>query len=385
MGYVRDIDLRGLEADSLRTRLYSRFRYADLYDIELSTADNQQAAANLQFHTQRDPGDGKEKLTGIWLEGVSTMDVKRAPDIIWEVSEGARTLLAPYQYQLPPLIEFRSSSAMQRGSFVNDIELLIESPTAFSYHGFALDSLEAQVFIGEDTVDIPFALASLGGGNVELSAFMVGDALDLEVDAMEVGFGELLLAANSYFAESGSESARSTPAARLLAFEGLFTAKFQGRGIAGDATSFIGSGDFSIAKADFGKFQLFGALSKALEITPMGFTTLKFDTAAGSFSLDKEELLVEKSLIQGPVAQIESSGRYDLEADELDFKARLYPFRNSKVPLLSPIINFPLNLVSNVFEAYVRGNFADPQLTLFSRAEEKQEEGESSNARPAPR
>ncbi|MBC2606660.1 AsmA-like C-terminal region-containing protein [Pelagicoccus albus] len=387
-GYTKGMDLRGMKLDELRTRIFSRFHYVDLYDMELSTAAGEQAQGEIQFHMDRDIRDDKDKLTGIWIEAVSTLDVKKAPDILWEISEDAADILEPYCYDLPPLIEARSASIRRQDEYINDIDLDLQTQTGFTFYGFPFESLDAFVHIDDDIIDIPFAEADLGGGKVNVTAFIIGDVLDLDARMDQVGFGEALNASNTYFANDGSETAQAMDPERLLSFGGKLDANFLGAGIVGDSLSFEGDGKFDIKEADFGSFRLFGLLSMALEITPLRFTTLKFTKASSPYTVDKDQVIFTDSKLEGGGAAIETEGIYNIETDALNFSAKLFPFRNSKVPILTPLINLPLNVFSNVFEVSVTGTFDEPELRLFNPSTKEEIDvstpADTRNSRPAP-
>ncbi len=365
-GYVRDIDLRGMPVEELRTRIFSLFHYVDLYDIELATKDGQQAQGQVQFHMDRDTRDDKDKLTGIWIQALSTLDVKNAPNILWEIADATAKILAPYCYDLPPFISARSSSVRHKDAYLNDIDLEIETPTAFTFYGFPFESLDAFVHIDDDVIDIPRAEADLGNGKVKTSGFIIGDTLQIDAQLEQVGFGQALNATNTYFANDGSETAQAMDTERLLNFGGKIDAQFQGEGFLGDPLSYVGSGDFNISKADFGSFRMLGLLSMALEITPLRFTTLKFTDASAPFTVDHNTVNFTKGKVEGPVAAIETEGLYNIETDAVHFTAHLFPFQNSKVPLISPLINIPLSIFSNALEVSVTGTFDQPQLRLFN-------------------
>ncbi|MBK1878788.1 AsmA-like C-terminal region-containing protein [Pelagicoccus mobilis] len=365
-GYVQDFNLRGMLVDELRTKLFSKFHYIDLYDLEINAADDQQAVGEIQFYMDRDVRDEKDKLTGIWIEAISTLDVQNGPKILWEIADGVRNILAPYCYDLPPLLEVRSASVLFEDEFINDIDLGIESETAFTFYGYPLDSLSTEIHIDDDVIDIPYAESDLGGGKMTASAFIVGDAVEIDAQLDDVGFGEALVATNTYFAADGSETAQAMDTERLLSFGGKANASFKGHGILGDSLSYQGEGEFKITEADFGSFRLFGLLSAALEITPLRFTTLSFSDASSPFTVNLDTVNLTDAKMEGGGAAIESEGTYNIETDALDLSAKLFPFRNSKVPLITPLINLPLDIFSNVFEVSVTGTFDEPKLTLFN-------------------
>ncbi len=375
-GYVRDFDLRGMQVEELRTRIFSLFHYVDLYDMELSSKDGQQAVGEIQFHMDRDIRDEKDKLTGIWIEALSTLDVKNAPSILWEIADEAADILEPYCYDLPPFIAARSSSVRHQDEYLNDIDLELETETNFTFYGFPFESLDAFVHIDDDIIDIPRAEANLGGGKVKATAFILGDTLEVDARLEQAGFGEALNATNTYFANDGSETAQAMDPERLLGFGGKVDAHFEGDGFLGDSLSFVGGGDFEITEADFGEFRLFGLLSstiKALNLPILkDLTTLEFSDAHAPFTVQKDIVQFNEGEINGPGAKIKTDGTYNIETDALDFSARLFPLRNNKVPLITPILNIPLGLFSNLFEITVSGTFDEPKISLFnSNTEEK--------------
>ncbi|MDQ8185844.1 AsmA-like C-terminal region-containing protein [Pelagicoccus sp. SDUM812002] len=370
IAHVRDLDLRGIPVEELRTRIFSLFHYVDLYELELDAADGQLAIGEIQFHMDRDIRDEKDKLTGIWIEALSTLDVKNAPNILWEIAEESAKILEPYCYELPPFISARSSSVRHQDKYLNDIDLQLETETGFTFYGFPFDSLDAFVHIDDDVIDIPRAEAYLGGGKVNATAFIIGDGLEVEAQLDQVGFGQALNATNTYFAQDGSETAEGMDPERLLSFGGQIDAQFVGEGLLGDPVSFLGGGDFSIAEADFGSFRLFGLLSSAINALNLPIlkhlTTLEFSRAKSPYQVERDIVRFTDGEIDGPGASIKTKGTYNIETDVLDFTARLFPLRNNKVPVITPLLNLPLDLFSNIFEISVGGTFGDPKLSLFN-------------------
>lgn len=385
-GYVRDLDLRGMPVEELRTRIFSLFHYVDLYEMELATEDGQQAIGEIQFHMDRDIRDEKDKLTGIWIQAISTLDVKNAPNILWEIAEATADILEPYCYDLPPFIAARSSSIRHKDEYLNDIDLEIETENAFSFYGFPFDSLDAFVHIDDDVIDVPRAEARLGDGLVKATAFIVGDGLEVDAQLDQVGFGQALNATNTYFASDGSDTAEALDPERLLSFGGKMDAQFQGNGILGDPLSFVGEGAFSISEADLGSFRLFGLLSSTINALNLPIlkhlTTLEFSRAKSPILVKRDIVRLTEGEIDGPGASIKTKGTYNIETDALDFTARLFPLRNNKVPVITPLLNLPLDLFSNIFEISVSGTFDEPRLSLFnSNTKEKIEADPSTSTR----
>lgn len=364
IGYAKRMDIRSLPAEEIRLRYFSRFHYVDLYDIELQTPEGR-AAGETQFTLGRDPRDDKDKLTGIWIDADSTIDLKRGPEVLWEIRDAVADILDPYGYEAPPHVVARSSSVRRQDVFENDIDLQVESPLAFSFFGFPFESVKADLAIGNGRVFARSVEAGVGGGALAATALITGDAIDVEARLEGAGFGETLVAANAYFAANGSEKARAADPEGFLQYRGTLDANFDGEGLVSDPLSYVGGGSFDIREADFGTFRLFGLLSMALEITPFRFSTLKFRGAEGDYRVEKRFVRFEDASIDGPVAAIQTAGTYDLETDEIDFKAKLFPFRNSRFPIIAPLLHVALAPVSHALEITATGPFDDPRISLL--------------------
>ncbi len=366
IGLARDMDLRGLQTEELRTRFFSLFHYVDLYDIELDAIGDQTARGEVQFSLGHDIRDAKDKLTGLWIDVDSTLDIKIGPSAIWEIGEDIAEIIEPYDYETPPRLIAKSYTIRQQDEYDYAVDLDILTNDTLTFYGFPFESVEAFAHIRPDIVEIPGARGTVGGGRVEVDTFILGDGIDLDLQLTDANFGQTLVAANAYFAADGSETAQEMDLDKLLSYGGNLRLQFSGQGIVGESTSYTGKGNFDIKDAAFGKLRLFGLLSAALEATPLRVTTLKFADAQGDFEVDKELVRVPDGTIDGPVAGIKTNGAYNLETDQLDFRAKLFPFRNSRVPLISPLINLPLNVMSHALEVTVTGAFSDPKLSLFT-------------------
>lgn len=365
IGYTKNMDLRGLKNIELRTDFYALFHYVDLYNLEINTKQDRFAAGEIQFTMDRDDRDGLDKLSAMWIDMETDIDVRIGPSVIWEIADDIEEILEPYAYEIPPLIKARSSNIRHKDLYDYNVDLDIKTNHPFSYYGFPFENLTTTVHVENDIVDVPNARGTLGGGQVEVATFVHGEEIALDVTVTNANFGKTLIASNTYFAEGGSETAQEMDTQKLLDYGGTLNTHFDGIGIVGDSLSYIGGGTFHIEDADFGKFQILGILSLILESTPLGITTLAFQDAEGSFDVDKRFIRFNEVSVDGPVASLKTSGDYNIETDDLNFKARLFPFRNSKIPLISPLLNIALQPISSVLEFLINGTFSDPKVSLF--------------------
>ncbi len=385
IGRARDMDLRGIPVEELRLRFFSLFHYVDLYDIELAAKTGEAANGEAQFALARDFRDSKDKLAALWIDAESTLDLMRGPAALPEIGVAVARILAPYSYDKIPKINARSSSIRHKDTFLYDIDLDIQTDAPFRFYGFPFDSLDTFVHLQNGIADIPNARASLAGGQLAASAFILGDGIQIDVDVTGAGFGQTLLAANTYFATNGSESAAANPPEKFLELAGTLDATFAGKGLLGDPLGYRGAGYLQVSNANLVEKRLLGPLSAALEATPLFFTTLKFDSLEGPFAVDGRYVKVADTELDGPVAKLRLEGLYDLGTEEMDLKARLFPFLNSNIPILSAIINIATQPISSVIELSIRGPFDDPKISIFSGSSGDGPSADPRTHRPSPR
>ncbi len=373
-----NVTIRGHEMESIRTKFFNKIYYFDLYDMEIQRKEGY-LEGEAQIAMARDPRDGIEKLAGLWVDVESTIDVMIGPDVINEVREETADILEPYQYEIPPKIQARASNVRIRDDYEYDIDLRLDTDSPLIFFDFPFESVKADVHIDNDIITVDNGLGGVGGGILKAKAVIVDDVIDLETTLEEANFGKSLVAAVDYF-EASEPDDLEEPIDReeLIAYDGILNASFAGKGIVGDSQSYVGKGEYEIENANLYQFQLFGALSKAMEVTPFRFTTLKFDKAHGAFEARKRYLDFPDLRITGPIAQINSDGNYDLEEESLDFKAKLFPFRNSQMPIV-PLLAIVLDPVSRFMEVRVTGSLSEPKIRLFSPSETNTEPLEVEN------
>ncbi len=375
-GYAlgEDLGIRGHPMKDIELRMFILQRYFDLYDLNLNREEGY-VRGDFQFSIDRDPRDDQFKMSALWLDAESTIDVSIGPDVIYEVRENVEEILEPYGYQIPPRVRAKSSSVRHKGDFTYSVDLQVDSDHAFSYFHYPLDSVSADVLVANDRASIRSVTADLASGVLTADAEVRGEDIDLNVSLDDAHFGNTLGASATYFAANDEESsANEFSPEELSSYGGIASLTFQGKGIVGDSQSFDGKGTYQISGADFYQLQLFGGLSRLFDNAGLPIATLKFEDAEGAFDVNKRYVEFPELRLKGPVAQIKSGGNYDLEEGDLDFKAQLQPFRS--VPLIQ-IATLPLDLVSGIFEVSLTGTISDPDWSLFRGARKRETEPES--------
>ncbi len=369
-GVTEDVVLRGHPMNAIETRMFILQRYIDLYDLDIAR-DEGYVRGDIQFSLDEDPRDKQFKMTGLWIDAESTIDVSIGPDVISEVRENVAEIIEPYGYEIPPRVRATSSSVRHKDNFDYEVDLQIDSDHAFSYFHYPLDSISAEVFVANDRASIRSVQADLADGVLTANAEVRGEDMDLDVALTDAHFGDTLRASAVYFAANDEESAANTFSPDdLSSYGGIASLTFKGKGIVGDSQSFDGEGTYQISGADFYQLQLFGGLSRAFSNAGLPIATLKFEDADGVYSVEKRYVRFPELRLKGPVAQIKSEGAYDIEEGDLDFRAQLQPFRS--VPLLQ-IASLPLDFFTRIFEVSLTGTISDPDWSLF-RGPQKVEE-----------
>lgn len=365
-GIGDDLMVRGHPMRQIELRMFILQRYFDLYDIVLSREEGD-ARGEAQFAIAPDPRDGKFKMTGLWIDAETNIELSIGPDLISEVRQDVVDILEPYGYETPPRVKAKSSSVRVNDLYEYSIDLQIDTDEWFSYYHFPLDSVHASVQLGNGWASLPEISADLAGGKVEANAEIVDEEINLELTLSNARFGSTLNAAAIYFRENDdSSSASEFTSEELESYGGSLETSFKGTGIVGDSQSFLGKGSYRISGADLHDIPLLGGISRILERANLPIATLKFEDSHGDFDVDKRYIRFPELKLVGPVAQIQSDGNYDIEEGDLDFKAKLFPFRSM------PLIQIPgrvLDIFTGIFELRIRGTIAEPQLSLFDAVE----------------
>jgi len=365
-GVCQDLDIRGHPMEEVETHMFILQRYIDLYNLTLHRKEGSIVGEG-QFSIAQDPRDEKYKMTGLWIDAESTIDLSIGPDLIYEVREDVEEILEPYGYEVPPRVIAKSASTRHKNEFTYEVDLQIGTDNAFSYYHYPLDALNATVSVGNGRADIPRVKAQLAGGVIDANAAVREENIDLSITLTDARFGDTLKASAEYFrANDPDSSAHGVPPEELAAYGGTTSLHFSGKGVVGDSLSYVGDGTYQVSGAKLTDLPLLGGISRALDSAGLPIATLKFSGAEGIFHVQERYVEFPELRLVGPIAQIKSSGKYDLKEDELDFRAQLQPLRSvvDSVPLIN-IGGRIIDFVTGIFEVRLTGPISDPKKSVF--------------------
>ena len=127
-----------------------------------------------------------------------------------------------------------------------------------------------------------------------------------------------------------------------------------------DPLSFKGSGSANLSGAGLGEVRMLGLLSALLR-----FTSLRFTTAHASFNLDGQQLVFSDVTVTGANSAIAAHGTYGLDQHQLDFRATVSPFKESK-SLPQKFMDVMLTPLSDALAVRLVGTIDKPKWTFVN-------------------
>lgn len=349
--------VRGVPFDRVRTLLFLRPTFTDGLGVTLIRGDG---TAKATFVRRITPGPaGASQRTE--FEAASTLDPREVAGVFGPGAAAAASHLACVR---PPALhlkgEFESTKAP--GGPGTSAHVEVRSEGVFQWYNWPLDKVAfvADLHGGDLTIDR--ITATIAGGAANGRVEVTGKAPDRRVTVAAActgaSLGQAVVAAEGYIAQrKGARPVASTAFLNEKA-NVRFDLNVSATGTYGDPFSYKGGGRASLEGAELGEVRVFGLLSELLR-----FTSLRFTSARGDFKVDGRQLVFPDVSVTGANSGIEAHGSYSLDRHELDFKAKIYPFKQSKL-LPEMLVGAVLSPLSDVFEVKLTGSVANPRWML---------------------
>lgn len=344
--------IRGTPLDHVRTRLFIRPNFFDGLELFATSGPG---AVRGTFMRQIDPAT--YALLGMDLDVDSTLSLDLPAKIF---GSAVGDTLAAFKFSEPPAVHLRGrfdGPAAPHGVHQKlDLEGL--STGSFTYFGFPLSNLAFKAAVRDDEVTLRDIRVGFAGGVVTGQARLWGPAPERRLGFdLELRDGSLGQASRVLEEFSAARRGEPPPApgkfvqdkanvklSLAASAEGLFT----------DPFSYRGEGHANLEGPALGEVRMLGLLSELLS-----FTSLRFTAARANFTLAGNHLDFSDVTATGANSGINARGRYDLRSHELDFKARVNPFQESKF-LPSVVIGAVLMPFSSVLEVKLTGSLDKP-------------------------
>jgi hypothetical protein len=376
---TRDASVRGAPFDELRTRL--RIRPGRYEGFEVS-GTNGGGRIQGRFELTNDPD------THVWhtfdLNLQSSMALAPIAKVMGQFGE---KLFAPYQVSNPPLVRLNGHFAgpEARGGASQVVDATVKTTGEMRVHDFPLNDTSFALRIRNDEITVNDVHASFAAGAVDGQVRVTGPdsarRVGFNLTVTDASLGEGITTLQSFFARQRHEPP-PTPGKFVQEKANVrMDVSASAEGAYGAPYSFRGNGNAMLRGAEIGAVPLLGSLSELLK-----FTALRFTEARANFLIEGPNLQFPEVTLRGSNSAVDAHGSYSLEAKQLDFRAKVFPFQESG-NLLKVVFGAVLAPLSNVLEVKLSGSLEKPEwgfLLLSSRTptdtEKKGEEGPKSGA-----
>ena len=348
--------VRGLAFDRIRTTLFVRPGW---YDVLAFSARQGEHEARGNVALRNEPGT--DRWQQITFNVASDLDLDPAAGLF---GADGLALVAPYHFARPPSLQLtgRLDGQTDRGWKQATTDIAVAGPGDFTFGGFPLSDLTAQVRLRDDTVELPGLAVGFAGGRAEGHARITGapEARRLTYGATLKGadLGAAIQAVETFSAARHPEATGSSPRPKHLT-GGKLGLTLAAEGALDDKFNYTGAGTAEITGADFGQINLLGLLSELLNHTLLNFTSLSLDTLQAKFTLAGNQLAFSELHLSGPRAALDAKGSYLIDPGTLDFTAKVSPFKESS-SVLGISIDLMTKPLSGALEVKLGGTLGKP-------------------------
>ncbi len=346
--------IRTVPFDRVRTRLFIRSDFfTDALDFSVAHATG---SASGSFTRRYDPA--AQALRSMDLAVNSSMDVQAGARIFG--AEGL-DIVEPFLFTAPPRLRIsgRLDGPAAPGGEHQKLHLEGESTGAFTLFDFPLGDLSFAADLADndlviDRVGVSFA-GGTGAGQVRLTGRKPDRRLDFNYELKGANLAQSITTVENFSARRRSAAPATKSDFLEKAGEVRLDLALAASGRYQDPYSFQGKGRAELAGPELGQIRLLGLLSELLNFTALRFTKLQ-----GDFQLDGRKLAFPDLKLTGANSEIDAKGSYALDAQELDFNAKVFPLGESKY-FLPQIFNAVLAPLSEILEVRLTGSLAKPE------------------------
>jgi hypothetical protein len=353
--------IRGVPFDRVRTILFLRPYYYDVFEFTTERAGH---SAHGSFVLAVDAPHATYRTLD--FNGVSDLDIAECARLY---GPAGTALAAPFQFSEPPTVRLSGHLAgpANPGGPQRKVQIELGSHGRFAFHHFPLQDLRFTADIDDDTIDLPKIDADLGGGTATGKARVTGRAearrLTFDASLRGANLGHVIDAFDE-FQSARKPSAPERPKGRFIAnaAECELNGALKAEGRYQDFSSYRGEGNFEIRGHRLVELPLLKLLFEVLSKSLLNFRSQRLDNAQASFLVEGRKLVFPELKITGPSAAIEAGGEYLLDAQTLDFTAKISPFK--KHFFLTDLLGVALSPLLSTLEVRLTGQLADPSWNL---------------------
>ena len=354
---AENLEYKGLLLQSGSANIWAYPGYVRMFNIESERSEGN-AAGSIDMFFALDPL--KTRTYHFDIETQFTI-----PELSPHLGEDVAAILDNINFSSAPRIHYVGMRHLQgkNEQLKRDITFDAVADKPHTIYEYPFDDISFQGHLTDDFLDINNMDFGIGGGrgsgNMHFRKTKEGPRIEFDLllkDALYMPFLETTGYKEKYLKSQGNGNKNY--------LSDLFTGKLDiylnAVGVPGDLLSFEGEGWFSITKAELGKFQIVGLLSRLFGSTILGFTPLGLETAGGDFILDRKLIHFPKITFTGPYSIVRADGNIILPNKDLDFRVFVSYLENKENPFIN-IIGIPFFPLGQALQLRLRGTLAEPQ------------------------
>jgi hypothetical protein len=343
--------LRGLAFDQVRTRLFMRPGFYDALEFSVTRGPG---AARGAFTVRGD--FTPEGFKGLEFAVASTLDVEEAARMF---GEAGPAFVTPFHFSSPPRLQLtgRVDGAGAPGGAHQAIRIEEDSTGEFALFGFPVNNLSFVADLHDDDVMINPVKMNFAGGAAQGHAHLWNHGPDrrlgFDYALKGASLGQAIMVLQKFSAlrkktPTPEKSALSEKADVSMDLSAAAEGRFE------DPFSYHGQGRAELVGPGLGEVRLLGLLSELLNFTTLRFTSLQTDFKINGALLEMPDLK-----LTGANSAIAAHGHYDLDHQQLNFNAKLFPFGESK-SAPQAFIGLMLSPLSQILEVKLTGSLDKP-------------------------
>lgn len=345
--------VRGARFDELRTRLRIRPGKYDGLEV-FATHDGGRLSGRFNFTNHPE--------THAWHTLDLNLQSNVALPVVTKVmGPFGERLFAPYRVTGAPVIRLAGHFAgpQARSGPEQTVDATVRTAGELHVHDFPIQDTSFALRLRNDEITVNDVHANFAAGAVDGQIRVRGAdsarRVAFNLTVTDASLGESITALQAYFARQRQEP--PPPPGKFVQEKANVRVDVtaSAEGAYGDPYSFHGGGNAVVRGAEIGAVPLLGSLSELLK-----FTALRFTEARGSFTVEGPKLQFPDVTLRGSNSAVDAHGSYALDARQLDFRAKVFPFQESG-NLVKAVFGAVLAPLSNALEVKLTGSLEKPE------------------------
>lgn len=341
--------------DRLRGRMFIRPQFDDVLAF---TVERQGGRGEGRFARRYDP------VADDWSSIDATLDSTLEPLAALELAGPDEVAaVSDFTFERPPRVKLTAhfdGPASGRGQH-RQIGLALNAVGLTTFHTIPIDQLALEGrLIDQDLALAKIDAAIAGGavtGRMSLTGADTARTLDFAGTARDVSLTQAAALVQKISAKApGAKTEKFLQDKSSVKID----ANVSARGQVASLQSFHGSGSAQLHGGEIGEMRILGALSQLLR-----FTALRFTGAEVAFQLDGSQLNFPSVIISGARAAITAHGEYSMALHQLDFRARLDPFKESRGATRG-FMDLALTSLASALEVRLTGTVDHPKWAFVN-------------------